>query len=836
MHRARSPFSWPLAILPLLAPLHTLNAEPYIPGKALEADYKSFGADFIEYYCFDCHGDGMKKGDLSLDDLGPVDETNADLWKSIWAQVALQEMPPKKKDQPEALERIQFTDWVVHELEDHMEDKGGFHAHSSPYKGNFIDHQLLFGAPPKGIKLVPTASPKRIWRVTPLEHITRLNELINTEPVYNPRTPGLRTHGDAVSVNHGGELNLYFGVDRINSWSGGTVAYATAVKSVPAVLSVPHKHGFQNYAHFSAVNSAESIQILNKAKDILKYMAYGPLSLVKYPEQITDDPIAYDLFKPEGDDRGLPSSITYNTQSIRPDSPIQPLLASASSEINRDLLQQAIIYLFERLAFRPPSQAEIDHYLTVIDDAVENVGNEEGMIMGLSSLFLDRDALFRPELGQGGEPDEFGRVMLQDWELGLAVNHALSYLKPDSELKNAITSGRMKTKEDVRREVTRMLQDDSIRKPRVLQFFREFFDYTTAANICKDQEALNKTGLKLKPEEFRKKMINEIASTDRLIEEVLACDQDILKNLLTTQQVVVAPRNEALYGIKKSQPKSTKKSEKTKQKGQKAPKTNKDLLDIKDDSPEEAREKLQQFHLRKYGHPDGFHPAKYPALGGNQIYARVGYRSFGRQSLRPNRLLVLAPEGQRSGILTQPAWLVAHSDAMDNHAIHRGRWIRERLLGGGIPDVPITVDAQLPDEPDSTLRHKMRVTREKYCWTCHEKMDPLGLPFEQFNHIGMFRDQTKSPTDTSGAIIESGSETLDGSVNDALMLITKLAISEHVEQVFVRHAFRFWMGRNETLHDAPVLQEAHRAYRDSGGSMQALITSLVTSDAFLYRR
>jgi hypothetical protein len=43
------------------------------------------------------------------------------------------------------------------------------------------------------------------------------------------------------------------------------------------------------------------------------------------------------------------------------------------------------------------------------------------------------------------------------------------------------------------------------------------------------------------------------------------------------------------------------------------------------------------------------------------------------------------------------------------------------------------------------------------------------------------------------------------------------------------------MGRNEGLHDGPVLQAAHRAYRDSGGSMKALITSLVTSDAFLYR-
>jgi hypothetical protein len=67
-------------------------------------------------------------------------------------------------------------------------------------------------------------------------------------------------------------------------------------------------------------------------------------------------------------------------------------------------------------------------------------------------------------------------------------------------------------------------------------------------------------------------------------------------------------------------------------------------------------------------------------------------------------------------------------------------------------------------------------------------------------------------------------------------MIEKLANSERVEQVFIRHAFRFWMGRNETLHDRPVLLAAHKAYRESGGSMKALILYLVTSDAFLYRK
>jgi hypothetical protein len=44
--------------------------------------------------------------------------------------------------------------------------------------------------------------------------------------------------------------------------------------------------------------------------------------------------------------------------------------------------------------------------------------------------------------------------------------------------------------------------------------------------------------------------------------------------------------------------------------------------------------------------------------------------------MTPGRTLATAPGSQRLGILTQPSWLVSHSDAMDNHAIHRGIWVR----------------------------------------------------------------------------------------------------------------------------------------------------------------
>ena len=51
----------------------------------------------------------------------------------------------------------------------------------------------------------------------------------------------------------------------------------------------------------------------------------------------------------------------------------------------------------------------------------------------------------------------------------------------------------------------------------------------------------------------------------------------------------------------------------------------------------------------------------------------------------------------------------------------------------------------------------------------------------------------------------------------------------------MRHVFRFFMGRNETLGDAKTLQDAHGAYVKSDGSMKALVISLLSSDSFVYR-
>ncbi len=65
------------------------HAQNYTPGKAVDRNFDSFARTFLDTHCIDCHGESDPEGALSLHELGPVDEVNAAVWKSVWAQVAL---------------------------------------------------------------------------------------------------------------------------------------------------------------------------------------------------------------------------------------------------------------------------------------------------------------------------------------------------------------------------------------------------------------------------------------------------------------------------------------------------------------------------------------------------------------------------------------------------------------------------------------------------------------------------------------------------------------------------------------------------------------------------
>lgn len=417
---------------------------------------------------------------------------------------------------------------------------------------------------------------------------------------------------------------------------------------------------------------------------------------------------------------------------------------------SRQQIETAIRREFNLVLHRTPAAAEMERFVQLYEKNVKTGGSAVGARTTLMAVFLMPEANFRLELGQG-PADSQGRRMLAPRELAFAIAYALTDRPPDAALLKAADSGKLAATADVAREVQRLLNDARVKKPRILRFFHEYFGYPEAVTVFKDTQVLRPLKISYRPEQL-------VADTDRLVNDILARDQNVLVELLTTNKSFVSS---------------------------------------------DAKRKMYLLY---------------------------------NLSAVPSRQPVSLPADQRCGILTQPSWLAAFSDNKDNHAIRRGKWICERLLGGTVPALPISVDAQLPDDPARTLRQRMAVTEQQYCWQCHQKMNPLGLTFENFDGFGRHRStELDQPVDASGYIKNSGDQNLDGDYRNSLDMIRRLAKSERVRQVFVRHAFRYWLGREETPGDARSLQAADRAYVESGGSMKALITALLTSEAFLYR-
>ncbi|MFO0823913.1 MAG: DUF1588 domain-containing protein [Gemmataceae bacterium] len=463
----------------------------------------------------------------------------------------------------------------------------------------------------------------------------------------------------------------------------------------------------------------------------------------------------------------------------------------------------AIAHQFDVILKRRPTEDEKLRFAKLMRKNIAEAGRLVGVRYTLATVLMLPEAVFRMEVGSG-QPDANGRLRLAPREIAFALSYALTDRRPDPELLKAAATGGLDTDEGVAKQARRLLDDPKVQKPRILRFFREYFGYDAATEVFKND--------KDNPDHDARVLVED---TDRLVLYILERDRDVLRVLLTTTKSFVAHKTGA--SLKK-----------------------------------QRTEAIAKFEKEKAANPEKF-KGKLPPKVGRSIYEAYGLADF------PDAQPVDLPADQRSGILTQPAWLVANSTSFDNHVIHRGKWIRERLLGGLVPDVPITVDAQLPDAPHQTLRERVGVTKQEYCWKCHRLMNDVGLPFEQYDHFGRFRTtetvldrgateknvdkkgkhlgpvMRQAELNTMGLVAFVGDPALDGPVKSPVELLRKLAGSERVEQVFVRHAFRYWMGRNESPGDAATLQAAHKAYRDSGGSMNALIVALLSSESFLYR-
>jgi mono/diheme cytochrome c family protein len=582
---------------------------------------------------------------------------------------------------------------------------------------------------------------------------------------------------------------------------------------------------------------------------------------------------------------------------------------NASPMTDDVLLPKMVTQLFEKIFERKPTPDEVEKNISVLQSFMGKLGRQAAVAKLIESMILNTEFVYRYEYGQG-KADEHGRRMMSPRDASYALAYALTDSSPDAVLVKAVQEGGLSTREDYEREVRRMLKkrdiwtiiDEGVQAAnlnasvtnqpiRKLRFFREFFGYPKAMSVFKDD-------IRFGAGPHEPALSRLIDEADLLVEHILEQDQNVFEQLLTTDRFYVYHNgdNHAMRVASDSYKENYnyfkgfdwKKFTPADLPAHAPFMTSRGIKELKEYRPGSEEKTLSllkrfmataelqfgagqanatPFMFVGYGFWNGG-----PVLGrtnqqmrGEQVasYWNIDWRTWDYPTQQPAKI------PNRKGILTHPAWLIANAQNLETDPIHRGKWIREKLLAGTIPDVPITVDAVIPPDHTKTMRQRMENrTGAEFCWRCHQKMDPLGFPFELYDDFGRFRTQENLehpdnlmkeapkhnapveqltfgahlpvyktlPVDARGVLNGTGDPALDGEVKDAFDLIDRLAKSAKVRQSIIRHAFRYFMGRNETLSDSKTLMNAEKAYLNSKGSFDEVIVSLLTSDSFIYRK
>ena len=740
---------------------------------------------FLKENCIRCHGEKKQKGKLALHEVSvdfAKDETS-DLWLEILTQLTARDMPPPDEEtQPADSQRNVVIEWIDRQLLTAGSGETYRKKLLAPEYGNWVNHEKLFSGEIK----TPPFSPSRLWR-------------FNTE----------------IFAHKG------FG------------------KSKSPFSYVTSERGIRDYAALSIADQS-TVQ----------------MTMIVADSFLTDRERRGD-FKEFADDKPVPE---------------EPALV--------ELIRREHI----RVIGRYPNKEEEEKYLSFLKRSIKTGGKLDGFKTTIKAMFLSPESIYRMEFGLG-EVDEDGRRHLSPDELAHAIAYALTDHRPDNHplIRETLQKGKLKTKEDATRLVRQLLDEQLLtghwdRKdlPRIRRFFEQFFGFHRAGTVFKDND---RRGAE-KINQWNTTML--IHDARMLIEHVLKKDKDVIAELLTTNEYFIAHPGDNEYArehydkriaeildpgyvdariaLRKKQIKGDFNFDNMPEKAEKA------LVAARRDAEKTVAMFQATLDKGMHRHPNFPFEGKRRGIADLLYIEPYNLPSSGRHGEQkwdwPIEQPLKMPEEERSGLLTHPAWLTAYSLNEGNDPIHRGIWVYERLLAGVLGDVPPDVDAAVPTDPHKTLRERMEPLRNQRCWKCHRKMNPLGEAFEIFDDWGRYRTHhyfdengeiylrrdnqfdrklkegklTTRKVDASGEIAFSGDPQIDGKVKDAVEMMQRLGRSDRARQSFIRHLFRYFMGRNEMLSDSKTLIEADKAYVNNGGSFKALVVSLLSSDSFLYRR
>jgi hypothetical protein len=199
------------------------------------------------------------------------------------------------------------------------------------------------------------------------------------------------------------------------------------------------------------------------------------------------------------------------------------------------------------------------------------------------------------------------------------------------------------------------------------------------------------------------------------------------------------------------------------------------------------------------------------------------------------RRVSLPADSPRGGVLTDGSTLVVTSNPDRTSPVKRGLFILENFLGTPTPPPPPNVPALEAAEKDikdhePTLREALQQHRDKpLCASCHSRMDPIGLAFENFNAMGMWREKERNQTiDPAGTLVTG--ESFQG-----VRELKHILAHEHRDDFYrclTEKLLTYAVGRGTEYYDVETIDQIVRRLDREDGRFSALLAGVIESAPF----
>ncbi len=217
---------------------------------------------------------------------------------------------------------------------------------------------------------------------------------------------------------------------------------------------------------------------------------------------------------------------------------------------------------------------------------------------------------------------------------------------------------------------------------------------------------------------------------------------------------------------------------------------------------------------------------------------------------------VSLPAGSpRGGVLTQASVLKVTANGTVTSPVIRGAWVMKHLLGQPPPPPPANVGAIEPDtRGTTTIREQLAKHRDsESCATCHKTIDPPGFALECFDVIGGFRERYRSQDQAKGQhvnlrrpggvsfgvwlglAVDASGELADGRKFQGITDFKKLLLDQQdqVMHALASNLVTYGTGAGIQFADRDAIEAISKQAKADGSGLRSLVHAVVQSPLFL---